>query len=89
MQGSPLVITPQLQEPIKNFIESPAKPAPIDGFGQLEKLASTFDHVDGLFYFTYVVCIFFFVLITGVLCYSVVVYRRKTWDQPAASNTRA
>jgi len=70
-----------------HWIENPAKAAPIDAFGQLEKLASTFSHVDGLFYFTYVVCIFFFVLITGVLFYSVVKYRRKTFDQPAASNT--
>jgi cytochrome c oxidase subunit 2 len=42
--------------------------------------------VDGLFYFTYAVCIFFFVLILGVLLFSVVKYRRKTADQPAASN---
>ena len=59
----------------------------IDHYGQLTKLASTFHDVDGLFYFTYAVCIFFFVLITGVLFYSVVKYRRKTFDQPAASNT--
>lgn len=62
-------------------------PAPeIDTFGQLPKLASTFEHVDGLFYFTYAVCIFFFVLITGVLLYSVFAHRRKTWDQPPLSN---
>jgi len=72
---------------VKNFVENPAKPAPIDKWGQLERLASTFDHVDGLFYFTYAVCIFCFVLITGVLFYSVVKYRRKTFDQPAASNS--
>jgi cytochrome c oxidase subunit 2 len=58
----------------------------VDQFGQLPVLASSFDHVDGLFYFTYAVCIFFFVLITGVLLYSVVAHRRKTWDQPALSN---
>lgn len=75
-----------IQDPPKNFIENPATPAPIDSWGQLEKLASTFHDVDGLFYFTYAVCIFFFVLIAGVLGYSVVKYRRKTWDQPAASN---
>ena len=67
-------------------ITNPAPPEAVDAYGQLTKLASTFDHVDGLFYFTYGVCIFFFVLITGVLAYSVVVYRRKTPDQPAASN---
>lgn len=75
-----------IQDPQKNYVENPATPAPIDKWGQLERLASTFDHVDGLFYFTYAVCIFFFVLITGVLFFSVVKYRRKTWDQPAASN---
>jgi len=58
----------------------------IDQYGQLNELASTFDHVDGLFYFTYGVCIFFFVLITGVLLYSVVAHRRKTWDQKPLSN---
>ncbi len=66
-----------------------AGPAPqpqVDAYGQLSKLASTFHDVDGLFYFTYAVCIFFFVLILGVLLFSVVKYRRKTADQPAASN---
>lgn len=62
-------------------------PAPeIDAYGQLPVQAGTFDHVDGLFYFTYVVCIFFFVIITGVLLYSVVAHRRKTWDQKPLSN---
>ncbi|MGE3173303.1 MAG: c-type cytochrome [Planctomycetota bacterium] len=75
---------------IAHLIQDPkpiARPADIDSWGQLEKLASTFDHVDGLFYFTYAVCIFFFVLIAGVLAYSVVKYRRRTFDQPAASNS--
>ena len=79
------VIAHLFQDP-QRFIEHPAAPAPVDRWGQLEKLGSTFHHVDGLFYFTYAVCIFFFVLIAGVLCYSVVVWRRKTWDQPAAAN---
>jgi cytochrome c oxidase subunit II len=62
-------------------------PAPkIDEWGQLPVQAGTFEHVDSLFYFTYVVCIFFFVLITGVLLYSVVAHRRKTWDQKPLSN---
>ena len=62
-------------------------PAPeIDYWGQLPVQAATFDHVDELMYFTYVVCIFFFVLITGVLLYSVVAHRRKTWDQKPLSN---
>jgi cytochrome c oxidase subunit 2 len=69
-----------------HWIPNPAKGTPIDGLGQLQKLASTFDHVDGLFYFTMAICAFFFVLIAGVLFYSVVKYRRKTFDQPAAAN---
>lgn len=77
-----------IQDPARKIghIENPAPPRPVDDFGQLTKLASTFDHVDGLFYFTYAVCIFFFVLILGVIVVSVVKYRRKTWDQPALSN---
>jgi cytochrome c oxidase subunit II len=76
-----------IQDPQKvNYVENPAKPPEIDQWGQLPKLASTFDHVDGLFYFTYAVCIFFFFLILGVLLFSCVKYRRRTWDQPAASN---
>jgi cytochrome c oxidase subunit 2 len=76
-----------IQDPTKiNFVEKPAPAPAIDAFGQLPQLASTFDHVDGLFYFTYIVCIFFFVLIVAVLLLAVVKYRRTTWDQPAASN---
>ncbi|MBL8724015.1 MAG: cytochrome c oxidase subunit II [Planctomycetes bacterium] len=76
-----------IQDPPAQHVENPAPPIVPDAWGQMPKLASTFDHVDGLFYFTYAVCIFFFVLITGVLAYSVVAYRRKTFDQPAVANT--
>jgi cytochrome c oxidase subunit 2 len=58
----------------------------IDYWGQLPVQAGTFDHVDNLMYFTYVVCIIFFVIITGVLLYSVFAHRRKTWDQKPLSN---
>lgn len=75
---------PLIQDPAA---ASKAPAQTIDRWGQLPKLASTFDHVDGLFYFTYAVCIFFFVLIVGVLLFSVVKYPRRTWDQPPASNT--
>ena len=79
------LLTQDPQAPV-NYVANPA-PAPVlDKWGQLPELASTLDHVDGLFYFTYIVCIFFFFLILGVLLFSVVKYRRKTWDQPAASN---
>jgi cytochrome c oxidase subunit 2 len=77
-----------IQDPQRiNYVEDPAPARPVDRWGQLPELASTFDSVDGLFYFTYAVCIFFFVLILGVLLFSCIKYRRKTWDQPAASNT--
>ena len=67
------------------YIENPAPPWKIDQWGQLEELASTFTEVDNLFYFTYVVCIVSFVLITGALVYSVFKWRRRTYDQPPAS----
>ncbi|HEB52036.1 MAG TPA: cytochrome c oxidase subunit II [bacterium] len=76
-----------IQDPPQDPPKWDGVPAPdIDQFGQFPKLASTFHDVDGLFYFTYAVCIFFFVLITGVLLYSVVAHRRKTWDQKPLSN---
>ena len=84
------MITNLIQDPQGPAKEPPpwdGMPAPeIDEYGQLPVLASDFDHVDGLFYFTYAVCIFFFVLITGVLLYSAVAHRRKTWDQKPISN---
>ena len=77
-----------IQDPTKvNYVENPAPAPAIDAYGQLPKLASTFDHVDGLFYFTYIVCIVFFLIIVAVLLLAVMKFRRKTWDQPAASNT--
>jgi cytochrome c oxidase subunit II len=77
------MLHPLTQDPPKvDYAPAPA----IDEYGQLPKLASTFDHVDSLFYFTYIVCIFFFVIILAALLWSVLMYRRKTWDQPAASN---
>ena len=58
-----------------------------DPLSQLPPAASTFaPDVDALFYFTFWLCVFFFFLITGILGYSVVKYRRRTEDQPAASN---
>lgn len=80
---------------INYLIQDPIKDAPpwadtptteIDVWGQLPVQAGNFDHVDGLFYFTYAVCIVFFVIITAVLLYSVVAHRRKTWDQKPLSN---
>jgi cytochrome c oxidase subunit 2 len=60
---------------------------PQDPLNLLPPAASGFAaDVDGLFYFITYTCIFFFFLITGVLLYSIVRYRRRTPDQPAASN---
>jgi len=48
--------------------------------------ASTFaESIDGVYYLTLWLCAIFFVLIAGVLLYSIVKWRRKTPDQPAAS----
>jgi len=75
------------QDPPKDATPWDGVPAPdIDAWGQLPVQAGNFDHVDGLFYFTYAVCIVFFVIITGVLLYSCVAHRRKTWDQKPLSN---
>jgi cytochrome c oxidase subunit 2 len=81
------VINYLIQDPPKDATPWADVPAPeIDYWGQLPVQAGNFDHVDGLFYFTYAVCIVFFVIITGVLLYSVVAHRRKTWDQKPLSN---
>ncbi|MBK8099209.1 MAG: cytochrome c oxidase subunit II [Planctomycetes bacterium] len=71
------------QEPQKSFYVADQG---VDAWGQLTPLASTFDHVDHVFYFTMWMCVFFFVLIAAVLGWSVLKYRRVRFDQPAASN---
>ncbi len=49
--------------------------------------ASTFvPDVDGVYYLTLWICAFFFVLITGILVYSIFKWRRVRPDQPAESN---
>ncbi len=48
-------------------------------------MASTFSHVDDVWVFTFWLCAFFFLLITGLLLYSVIRYRRRHPNQPAAS----
>jgi len=59
---------------------------PIGWSSQLPPAASTFcDIHDPLYYFTYYVCVFFFLLITAVLVYSVIKYRRRYEGQPPAS----
>ncbi|MEO0478150.1 MAG: cytochrome c oxidase subunit II [Planctomycetota bacterium] len=56
-------------------------------FYGLPPAASTFaEDVDPLFEFLWIVCGFFFLLILAILAYSVVRYRRKRLEQPAASN---
>ena len=72
------------QGPTKEPAPWAGMPAPeIDEYGQLPVLASDFDHVDGLFYFTYAVCIFFFVLITGLIFTLIFVLGRKTTSKVA------
>jgi cytochrome c oxidase subunit 2 len=62
------------------------EPEPIGWSSQLPPAASTFCDVhDPLYYFTYYICVFFFVLITGILVYSVIKYRRRYEGQPPAS----
>jgi cytochrome c oxidase subunit 2 len=49
---------------------------------QLPPQASTFaPNVDNLYYFIYWVCVFFFVLIVGLMVWFVVKYRRKSEDE--------
>jgi cytochrome c oxidase subunit 2 len=58
-----------------------------DPLGQLPPPASTFaGEVDSLFYFLVWVSLASFGLILAALLYSSIVHRRKTEDQPAASN---
>lgn len=57
-----------------------------DPLNQLPWKASTFvDDIDGVYYLTLYICAFFFVLITGVLGYSVIKWRRRSPTQPPAS----
>lgn len=61
--------------------------APQDPLGQLPVQASTFvGDVDGVYYLCLAICGFFFFLVTGLLAYSVLKWRRRTPDQPAASD---
>ncbi len=54
----------------------------------LPKAASSFaDHIDPVWRLTFWLCVFFFVLITGILLYSVLKWRRRTPEQPAAADT--
>jgi len=61
--------------------------APQDPLGQLPVKASTFvGDVDGVYYLCLAICAFFFFLITGLLIYAVIKWRRRSPDQPAASD---
>ena len=58
-----------------------------DPLNQLPPQASTFaPSVDGLYYFTFWVMAFFFFLLCGLLGFAIIKWRRRTPDQPAASN---
>jgi cytochrome c oxidase subunit 2 len=57
-----------------------------DPLNQLPPAASTFAaDIDFVYYVTLGICAFFFVLITGILGFSVLKWRRRTPDQPPAS----
>ena len=59
----------------------------VGAWDQFPPPASTFvDDVDGMIVFVHWVSAFFFVLLTGILVYALFKWRRKTEDQPAASN---
>jgi cytochrome c oxidase subunit 2 len=59
-----------------------------DPLGQLPPDASTFaGDVNGVYYLCLAICAFFFFLVTGILAYSVLKWRRRRPDQPPASMT--
>ncbi len=71
------------------FQQDPTQPRstlPDTAWGMPPQVSTFAEDIDGLYEFTFWISIFFFVLITGVLLYSVVKWRRRTEDQPAAGN---
>lgn len=71
------------------FPQDPPQPRstlPDTGWGMPPQASTFASDVDGLYQFTFWVSAFFFVLITGILVYSLFKWRRRSEDQPAASN---
>lgn len=71
------------------FPQDPPQPRqtmPDTGLGMPPQVSTFAADVDGLYEFTFWVSVFFFVLITGLLIFSLIKWRRKTEDQPAAGN---
>lgn len=67
-------------------VPQPRQTLPDTAWGMPPQVSTFAKDVDGLYEFTFWISIFFFVLITGILVYSLVKWRRKSEDQPAASN---
>lgn len=57
------------------------------GLGMPPQVSTFAPDIDALYEFTFWVSVFFFVLITGLLVFSLIKWRRKTEDQPAAGDT--
>ncbi|HLU40438.1 MAG TPA: cytochrome c oxidase subunit II [Planctomycetota bacterium] len=64
----------------------PRSTLPDTNWGMPPQVSTFAGDVDGLYQFTFWISLFFFVLITGILVYSLFKWHRKTEDQPAASN---
>jgi cytochrome c oxidase subunit 2 len=64
----------------------PRSTLPDTAWGMPPQVSTFAEDIDALYVFTYWVSIFFFFLITGVLVYSLVKWRRRSEDQPAAGN---
>lgn len=69
--------------------QSPPQPRstlPDTGLGMPPQVSTFAESIDNLYALCFWVSVFFFVLITAILVFSLVKWRRKTEDQPAASN---
>lgn len=67
-------------------VPPPRQTMPDTAWGMPPQVSTFAKDVDGLYEFVTWVSIFFFVLITGILVYSLFKWRRRTEDQPAAGN---
>jgi cytochrome c oxidase subunit 2 len=64
----------------------PRSTLPDTAWGMPPQVSTFAPDIDALYEFTFWISAFFFVLITGILLYSLVKWRRRSEDQPAASN---
>lgn len=69
--------------------QSPLQPQstiPDTAWGMPPQVSTFAESIDNLYILCFWVSVFFFAIITGVLVFSLIKWRRKTEDQPAASN---